>query len=156
MEDNQMVSAWTCWSCANSLWCRRTEGFFVCPPSIGCFYQFSDWNAKSWYRVLDKVLNSCVIFQNKTSDGNNAFTISSPPRASDTSLLCGCLLISNLTLQSKGNRPYPNPWYAAGRRHKRFGFAAAEAHTWHSCCCSLITLILIPDSNYQSPTSLSI
>lgn len=50
---------------------------------------------------MDKVLNSCVIFQNKTSDGNNAFTISSPHRAARTSLLCGCLLISNLTPQRK-------------------------------------------------------
>lgn len=62
------------------------------------------------YRVLDKVLNSCVIFfQNKTSGANNSFTTSSPPRAPHASLLCGCLLITNLTPQNKGNRPCPNP-----------------------------------------------
>lgn len=157
MEDNQMVSAWASrWTCANSLCCSRTEVFFVCPLPLAAFISCSDWNAKSWCRVLDKVLDNWVIFKSSlwTSDSDNAFTIQSPPRAPRTSL-GGRFSVTTLTPQSKGDRPYPNPWCTDGRSDKRSGFAAAQANA--------VPLLLFFDYlwfryliYYQSPSSLSI
>ena len=83
------------------------------------------WSAQ-WLKRKELIteLSRSVIFL-KSSD-TNAFTTQSPPRAPCASLLCECFLITNLTPQSKGSRPYSIPYtHTYGRNDKCSVFAAA-------------------------------
>lgn len=150
MEDNQAVSAWTSrWSSVDSLWCGRTE-VFICLPTLGCFCQL-------WLtcKGLITELSRSVIFL-KSSD-TNAFTTQSPPRAPCASLLCECFLITNLTPQSKGSGPYSSLIYTHMAETTNALFLLQHWLTLSTLVAVLwLPVVLIPDSNYKSPFSLSI